>query len=476
MTLTLSSLLYAIVICVLFILINKRYRLYLLTIASLLYVFVLNRLAGEYVLLASLFCWGAGLVVSYLKEKDSNATDLVANVFVAIIIASLAVLKYVPVHFASILEGQKIFKYLIMPIGFSFYSFSAISYIIDIKRGITKASWNPFVVTLYLSFFPKFISGPIERFKEFRSQLGNMSHARVLDPERWKRALYYTIYGCFFKLVIADRLQPYVDRIFEGYKSYGSLFLIMGSLMYTIQIYCDFAGYSYVAIGIAEIFGIRLSDNFRQPYCSSNITEFWRRWHMSLSRFLMEYLYIPLGGNRKGRERKIINTMIVFLVCGMWHGAGLNFIAWGLLHGIYSAVDSIAKERENLRWIRTGVTGHVITFLEASFAWIFFKASSLSSAIKYVFAIIAHIFMRSDTPQMELLELTTKEFRLIIILVIIMAVLDIVAYRKGKHIPELIAHLPQGRRYICLYVLIVTVVILGIYGPDMSVKPIYMGF
>lgn len=477
MTLTISSLVFALIVCALFYIVGKRSRKYLLALAGIIYIFQLNRLAGIYVLATSFLCWAAGAAVYYYKKKRMpRVAASLCYISVTFFAAGLLVLKYLPVYYPGYLESEGVFKYLIMPIGFSFYIFQAISYVIDVKRGTTAGVKNPVNILLYLSFFPKFVSGPIERYGDFKLQIVSIRRTRFKEPDRWKRALYYALVGCFMKLVIADRLVTYVNQLFENYLSYGSILLLMGSLLYTIQIYCDFAGYSYVAIGIARLFGVNLSENFKQPYMSANITEFWRRWHMSLSRWFTDYIYIPLGGNRKGLPRKIINTLIVFIICGMWHGAGKNFIAWGLLHGLFSAFDTIAREK---KWtvLRSGILGHILAFAEASFAWIFFKASSFSSAMGYIKAIFTNGLQLKDfSAQMELIGFVDPEPRIVICLIVVMIILDVIAYKKGRHIPDVIADLPQGRRYLCFYFLIMIVLIYGTYGPDLGVKPIYMEF
>ncbi len=477
MTLTISSLIYALIICFLFYIVSKSNRKYLLALASVVYIFNLNKMAGFYVILTGILCWGAGALIGICKKNEQiKAAKILCVISVIIFAGSLLVLKYMTVYYPSVLETETVFKYLIMPIGFSFYIFQAISYVIDVKRGSVTAATNPVDILLYLSFFPKFVSGPIERYDNFKAQIKSLTETNFRDAQKWKKALYYTLVGCFMKLVIADRLVVYVNRLFEGYEWYGSILLLLGSLFYTIEIYCDFAGYSYVAIGISAMFDVSLAENFRQPYMSTNITEFWRRWHMSLSRWFTDYIYIPLGGNRKGLSRKILNTFIVFFICGMWHGAGKNFIVWGLLHGVFSAIDVIAREK---KWVtlRNGATGRIVAFIEASFAWIFFKASSLTSAVKYIIAMLTNGLMLDELPgQLKRLELVSPETKVICVFIIVMIILDVIAYKKNCHIPELIAKMPQGRRYICFYLLLVVVVIFGIYGPDLGIKPIYMGF
>ena len=197
---------------------------------------------------------------------------------------------------------------------------------------------------------------------------------------------------------------------------------------------------------------------------------------MSLSSWLRDYVYIPLGGNRKGPARKIINTMIVFLICGMWHGAGKNFIIWGLLHGVFSAIDSICRDK-GFKVIRTGIVGNIITFIEASFAWIFFRASSLSSGITYVKCMFTRFAgYISFAENMENMNLVMTELVVIIVSIVVIAILDRLAYHNKSNIPEMIASTTQGKRYIAFYLLIMLIVIFGIYGPDISTRLIYMEF
>ncbi|WP_051525942.1 MBOAT family O-acyltransferase [Butyrivibrio proteoclasticus] len=476
MTVGVTSVLYALVICILFYILRGNSRKYLLAVASILYIYSLNRLAGAVVLFVSVFTWAVGLLVSIWQKKSERAATGIMSVAVSIFVLSLLILKYFPAYFSQGAAEDSFLSKILMPIGYSFYVFQAISYIVDVKRKSVKPTTNIADVVLYLAWFPKFVSGPIERWNGFNDQIKNACCAKLIDKDRWKRVFYYTLYGAFMKVVIADRLGIYVDKIFDGAELLGSNWLLLGALFYTVQIYCDFAGYSYFAIGVSKAFGIDLVMNFDMPYCSQNITEFWRRWHMSLSSWLRDYVYIPLGGNRKGPARKIINTMIVFLICGMWHGAGKNFIVWGLLHGVFSAVDSICRDK-GFSIIRKGVVGTIITFLEASFAWIFFRASSLSAGLRYVKAMFTHFAgYISFAENMENINLVMIEMVVIIVSILCIAVLDRIAYNGKSNIPEMIASLTQGRRYIVCYLLLMILVIFGIYGPDISTRLIYMEF
>ncbi|MDC7293471.1 hypothetical protein NXH67_08085 [Butyrivibrio sp. DSM 10294] len=477
MTITAFSFAYAIAVCALFYILRGRARKVVLTLASVGYVFGLNRAAGVSVLVVAICAWAAGLLVEKTAAAGRKRLSLgITYGFIAVAALSLLVLKYVPAYYGRFAEDSELFKKLFMPVGYSFYIFQVISYIADIKREHVRAEHNPLDVILYLSYFPKFVSGPIERWQNFSAELRKAVDAPFKDAMRWKKSLYYILYGCFMKVVIADRLGIYVDKLFDGYAQYSGSLLFVGAIAYTIQIYCDFAGYSYVAMGLSKMFNIELMVNFDLPYCSSNITEFWRRWHISLSSWFLDYIYIPLGGNRKGNLRKVLNTMIVFLVCGMWHGAGFNFIVWGFLHGIYSALDLETRKR-GYKAIRSGAPGRIITFAEAAFAWIFFRASSFTGALGYITAIWKNGFLSGElTSQLELLQLKTVEICVIAVLVLIIALLDRYAYARQTHMPEIISELTQGRRYIWFYLLATAIFIFGIYGPALETRLIYMGF
>ncbi|MBO5565442.1 MAG: MBOAT family protein [Lachnospiraceae bacterium] len=478
MTITLSSLVYAITVGILFYTLRGELRVPLLTLASVGYAFFLNRKAGFILLITILLTWLIGLLIGTLRRKNRRkALFAVTGIGVALAALTLVLLKYLP----GILEGRGVtegpFVRLIVPIGFSFYIFQTISYFTDLSRGDAAPMRNPFHLALYLAWFPRFISGPIERANPFAEELNGIMRVRLRDAQRWKQVLHFLTIGVFMKLVIADRLGIVVDYLFEHHIGFGATFLLLGILFYTIQIYCDFAGYSYVALGLSLAFGIRLTENFLMPYCSANITEFWRRWHRSLSTWLKDYLYIPLGGNRLGTGRKILNTMIVFVICGAWHGYGWTFIIWGALHGVYSAVDALFREK-GIRWIRSGISGRILTFLAVAFAWIFFRADSLATVKGYLQTMAEQgLRLHSFAAEAEVLHLGPVEWSVIALSVLTVLLLDAFAYRKRMSVPKMTAQMRPVFRYILLFVLLSATIIFGMYGPAYDSNPmIYMQF
>lgn len=218
--------------------------------------------------------------------------------------------------------GARVFSEMISAVGISFYALSAISYLVDVYKVKMKAERNFIYYALYMTFFPKFLSGPIVRASEFLPQIKKRS--AMPDYRICKHASMMILWGYFEKLVIADHAAMVVNAVFENYSQQSSYILILGAILFGIQLYTDFAGYSYIAVGIAEFFGFQIVNNFNRPYFAESISDFWHRWHISLSLWLRDYIYIPLGGNRKGKTRQWINLLATFMISGIWHGPGLN--------------------------------------------------------------------------------------------------------------------------------------------------------
>lgn len=226
----------------------------------------------------------------------------------------------------------------VLPVGISFYTFQALGYMIDVYRREIPAEKNFIRYALFVSFFPQLVAGPIERSGNLLKDIQEIPDKKMWDYERITSGLITMVWGMFLKLVITDRISAVTDAVFSGNEGFNSLALWLGAIAFSLQIYCDFSGYSTIAIGAARVMGFHLMENFNTPYFSRSIKEFWRRWHISLSTWFRDYLYIPLGGNRCSRIRRYLNLMITFLVSGFWHGAGWTFIIWGGVHGAYQIV------------------------------------------------------------------------------------------------------------------------------------------
>lgn len=279
---------------------------------------------------------------------------------------------------------------ILLPVGISFYTFQTLSYTIDVYRGNLKPTKDPLAFFAYVSFFPQLVAGPIERAKTLLPQLESL---KKFSYQQGAQGLRLVLWGLFKKIVIADSLAPVVNDIFSNYETFSGGTLLLGAIYFAFQIYCDFSGYSDMAIGIAKLFGIELMSNFRFPYFSRDIAEFWRRWHISLSTWFRDYLYFPLGGSRGSAIISLRNIMIVFLVSGFWHGANWTFIVWGAIHALlYLPLFLSGSNRKNVastesnRFLPSPKEALQIgfTFTMVTLAWVFFRAESITDAVKYL--------------------------------------------------------------------------------------------
>lgn len=283
----------------------------------------------------------------------------------------------------------------VVPVGISFFTFQAVGYMLDVYHQRVKAEKNLLDYVLFVSFFPQVTSGPISTAEDLMPQI-KATHR--FDYLQGKQGLKQLLWGMFIKLVIADRLGLFVDTVYANYIHYNGTTCFLASVFYTLQIYCDFAGYSLMAIGIARTLGFNLIDNFRHPYLATSITDFWKRWHISLTRWLTRQVYIPLGGSRCSKARTYWNIFVTFLVSGIWHGANWTFIVWGCMHGIIQIIEKAMgwQKYEGHNWAVTTVR-IIITFLLVSFAWIFFRMPNISDA----WAMIGQMFENTGVPNLK---------------------------------------------------------------------------
>lgn len=363
---------------------------------------------------------------------------------------------------------------VLLPVGISFYTFQALSYTVDVYRGDVKAEKNIFKYALFVSFFPQLVAGPIERSKNLLTQIEDVDEFNLWNYDRVTKGLILMLWGFFQKMVIADRVAILVDTVYDRYWLYGSTALIIATMLFGIQIYCDFASYSNIAIGAAEVMGFSLMENFNTPYFSLSVKEFWRRWHISLSTWFRDYLYIPLGGSKKGKIRKYVNTMIVFLVSGLWHGASWNFVAWGGLHGLYQVMSDITYSfREKIKnrfCVKTESFSYklgqiLITFVLVDFAWLFFRANSLKNSIEIIYRILTHSDLWTLFDEtVYTWGLDQKEFRMVFFGLLILLFVDLIRRFWKKRIDIFLSEQCLWFRWAVLLLLLFSCVIFGIYG------------
>lgn len=428
------------------------------------------------------------IVVDYfaglLIEKSANpkrkfflVLSLVAN------IGALAFFKYYNfvnetitslLHLNNLNNPFPVLK-IILPIGLSFHTFQAMSYTIEVYRGRQKAERHFGIYSLYVMFYPQLVAGPIERPQNLIHQFYEI---HSFDYQRVSDGLRLMLWGFFKKIVIADRLAILVRQVYDDPTKYHGFPLILATFLFSFQIFCDFSGYSDIAIGAARVMGFKLMTNFNRPYFSKSISEFWKRWHISLSSWFRDYLYISLGGNRVGIPRWYFNLFIVFLLSGLWHGANITFIIWGGLHGFYLILNLILKNP--LKWFYKITALEKTTFLKkflqtivtfsfVSFSWIFFRAKNLGDAIyitthsfKGLAKDVTDIFLDRNNARSHLLFLD-YDYSVLLVAILSILLMEIIHfYQQNFSLTKLIMQKPLWFRWSVYYVVILLILSFGV--------------
>lgn len=470
-------------------------------IVTLLYFVIPHKVRHFWLLAASYYfymCWNpkyallmaTSTIITYLSGVLIEKYHSRRNMWVALsFVSNLSILFFFKYFDFAVTNLNQILTKLdmkivepafdvVLPVGISFYTFQALSYTMDVYRGDIKAQKNLPKYALFVSFFPQLVAGPIERSKNLINQIDERHY---FDFVRVRDGLLIMLWGFFEKLVIADRASILVNQVYGNYEQYGSLALVYATILFAIQIYCDFAGYSDIAIGAAKVMGFSLMQNFKQPYFALSIAEFWRRWHISLSTWFRDYLYIPLGGNRCSKIKKYRNLMITFLVSGLWHGASWSFVIWGGVHGFLQIMGDI------LRPIREKVLGflHInreafshkllrgfMTFVMVDFCWIFFRAPGAKAALK----IIHRMFTADALLGIKEMGLTELNLEVLLVAVCVLIGMSIIRYMGVRPI-QWLSKQNFVFRWIVYYALIFAVIIFGAYGATYSASQfIYFQF
>ncbi len=372
---------------------------------------------------------------------------------------------------------------ILLPVGISFFTLQSIGYIIDVYRKEVYAERNFFKYALFLAFFPQLVAGPIERSKNLLKQL---QEPTKITWNATCEGIYLVLWGLFCKIVIADRVAIIVDTVYDASDIYNGLYIVLATALFAIQVYCDFYGYSTIARGCGLFFGIRLTDNFQAPYFSTSIKEFWRRWHISLSGWFRDYMYIPLGGSRKGLVRKEGNLIAVFAVSGLWHGASFAYVVWGMLNAFYQVVSELFGiwKRKCLSVINrrvaeqttdsvhtqiemsasTRIRKTITTFLLIMFTWLFFRAGDMGESFAILREMIATfnwwIFFDGSIYE---LGVEQEMFRIMILSIIALFLVDYEKY-KGRNVTQIILKQEWWFRILCIVGLVFINMVFGCYG------------
>ncbi len=495
---------------------NSTQFLLFFPIAVLLYFVFPKKVRNYWLLLCSYFyymCWNpkyillliASTLVTYLSGilmehvKNSGKTDEIIlrqkNWIVAVsFILNIGMLFYFKYINFAIDTWERIFTKLgitmnvpavdvVLPVGISFYIFQALSYTMDVYRDEIYAEKNPFRYALFVSFFPQLVAGPIERSKNLLKQLATPGK---FNYDNVRSGLLTMLWGYFLKLVIADRCAILVDTVYNNVSGYFGYQLVLASVLFALQIYCDFMSYSTIAIGAARVLGYNLMENFHLPYFATSIKDFWRRWHISLSTWLRDYLYIPLGGNRKGQLRKYFNIMVTFFVSGLWHGAAFTYIFWGVLHGFYQIIEDLLKPHTDklLEVLSINpknkvlyVCKIIVTFIFVDIAWVFFRANSVSDALivfKNSFYLANLVNIKVD---LWALGLDIRNMAMLMLGTLILFISSVMRARGDQKNKTLLVEWISSKNFIIRYALYWSCMIMIIFSMDITGKEfIYFQF
>ena len=474
------------VVVLLYFIAPKRFKNWCLLIASYYFYMGWN---PKYVFLL-LFATVATYAGSLVLEKKRRTWVLVMVIFA--ILAMLCYFKYA--NFAwhnvyllcsklSIPFADRKFD-IVLPVGISFFTFQAMGYLIDVYRGDIYAEKNFFRYALFVSFFPQLVAGPIERSKNLLKQLDK---TYSFDFDNFREGLLMMMWGFFMKIVIADRAAMFVDKVFNDLAKYSLVYIAVATVFFAFQIYCDFSGYSLIAMGSAKVIGLNIMENFNAPYFSQSVAEFWRRWHISLSTWFRDYLYFPLGGSRCSTLRRYFNLMAVFLVSGLWHGANWTFVVWGGLNGLFQVIGLLSKDIRskllekiciNSKSFSHRLLKTVVTFVLVDFAWFFFRANDLAD-----FSIL---LKKASDPTMKNLfgnignlykcGMDGADFCLLILCIIVLMLADW-AKARGICVRRNILKQDYWFRWLVFAGGLLFILIFGVWGPQYDAKSfIYFQF
>lgn len=452
-----------------------KFNIYALIVIGILgalpYRFVAIKYRAVYLAFLSIFIyilWGSWATILLLTEilagwvsytsisrkQDIHKKNQYMVALIAFVTIILLAYKYI---FANIMEH----KYtdvlaLVVPIGISYYSFKIISFIADVYWGkIEYVKFTDYVA--YISLFPQIALGPISRYDEIEPYLC----AKVSFLEL-RQAGYRICKGIFYKFVIANRLSAYNNTVFIGYKNYPSIALIMAVFFYGIELYADFCGYSEIAIGICELYGFKIRDNFKQPYFSVDIKDFWKRWHISLSSWLRDYIYIPMGGNRKGKIRQKLNIFVVFLVSAVWHGNTIPYLIWGMWHGILNIMPTMKTEKKSIRIIST-----IFTFVAVNIGWLCFRFEDINDILSYIYLMFSSFSISYENIVSSIMPFSRDYSSLAKLLTILLLILVTSIMELQEH--KEVALKKESRAIIY----IIAIVFFGVFGQNGF---IYAGF
>lgn len=426
---------------------------------------------------SALLCW----LFALLQRRYSGQKRLWLAFSLAVTALPLLFLKEAPFLFSRGTATMP--EWLVVPVGFSFYSLQLIAYTVDVYREKIAPDRNFFKFLLFVSFFPQIIQGPIPRYDQLAPQLVK---GHLFEERKFVKGFLLILWGFFLKLCIADKAAVIVNTVFDQFPTYQGTYVLVAGILYSFQLYADFLACTSFAQGFAELMGIELVNNFQRPYFSRSVQEFWRRWHISLSSWLKDYVYIPLGGNRKGLARKFLNLLLTFAVSGIWHGAGYKYVFWGLLHGVYQIIGALLRPARQFLTRKLHLQEHpcslavcqqLCTFVLVMLAWIIFRADSLGAGLDMIRSIftVPNLWILTNDALFGL-GLGWKECTVLVLCLLVLLSVGVLQ-EKGIVIREKILCAPLAARWAVYIGAILFVMLFGTYGYGYNAQAfIYGGF
>ncbi|MDR0898106.1 MAG: MBOAT family protein, partial [Oscillospiraceae bacterium] len=457
----------------------KKIRYLWLLAASYFFYGCWNATYALLMLASTAITYASGLAIDAFRRKSRPglAKGAVALSFISNL-GILAYFKYGNFFLDSLrslgIGGDMRVLQVLLPVGISFYTFQALSYTMDIYRDRLPVEKNPLRYALFVSFFPQLVAGPIERSENLLTQL---QQPPDFDAQRARQGLLLIGWGLLLKIVLADTLAQVVTPVYDNPAGYSGLQILLATFAFAFQIYGDFAGYSYIAIGSAALFNIRLMENFKSPYLAVSVRDFWRRWHISLTSWFKDYVYFPLGGSRKGVARKYINTMIIFLVSGLWHGANWTFVVWGGINGALMILGEMTQSLRTRAYKRIGINAEsagfvwarrIFTFLLISFTWIFFRAQTIGEAFDMLGRVFTDLRLYTlFTPGIfDLITGTQTTVMLLAVIALLMA--NDARRERGHQLGDALLGESVWVRWPVYIALIMVLLVFGVYGSSMA--------
>jgi D-alanyl-lipoteichoic acid acyltransferase DltB (MBOAT superfamily) len=455
-----------------------------LLLASYYFYMSWNPLYALLIATSTVITYFSGLLIDKSnKIEDKKKRVFQCKLWVALsFISNLSILFFFKYFYFAVDNINRIFSYIsiqaltpsfdvLLPVGISFYTFQALSYTMDVYRGEFAAERNLAKYALFVSFFPALIAGPIERSKNLLVQVYEKHY---FDYNNVKNGLLLMLWGYFQKVIIADRVAIAVNIVYGNYTAYSGFQIALITVLFAIQVYCDFSGYSDIAKGASQVMGFRLMDNFRQPFFAVSVQDFWKRWHISLSTWFRDYVYIPLGGSRHGRWKKYRNIMISFLACGLWHGANWNYLIWGGLHGAYQVIGDATRAfrdklyaalRINTKAFSFKLGQILITFFLISFSMPIFRASGMTEALHMISKMIFNFELSSVFNTSFYMSVFGKEDLFVAGVSIIILLLANILQSK-MNVRDALAKQNLPFRWLCYFSIIMFILAFGVYGTD----------